>query len=99
MDKILVDQWNSLICFNQDQNTLKKIPHDIDIRNIYLAERDGQVITQDEVVDYKAGDIVLVLSKWYNDRNKQKVIIVTDVVAKDDVARWWNEINKEDETC
>lgn len=97
MDKLLVNQWNDVICFDQEHNALKNAPNDIDIRSIYLAEKDGQVITQNEVVDYKAGDIILVLSKWYKDHNKQKIIVVTDAVAKDDITRWWNEINKEDE--
>ena len=97
MDKLLVNQWNNVICFDQEHNALKNTLNDIDIRSIYLAEKDGQVITQNEVVDYKAGDIILVLSKWQKDYNKQKIIVVTDVVAKDDITRWWNEINKEDE--
>lgn len=97
MDKILVDRWNDVVCFDQDQNTLKKVPHDLDIRSIFLAEKDGQVITESEVVDYKTGDMILILSKWCKDHNMQKVVIVTDIVAKDDITRWWNEINKEDE--
>ena len=97
MDKLLVNQWNDVICFDQEHNALKNAPNDIDMRSIYLAEKDGQVITQNEVVDYKAGDIILVLSKWYKDHKKQKIIVVTDVVAKDDITRWRNEINKEDE--
>lgn len=97
MDKLLVNQWNDVICFDLERNALKNALNDIDIRSIYLAEKDGQVITQNEVVDYKAGDIILVLSKWHKDQNKQKIVVVTDVVAKDDITRWWNEINKEDE--
>lgn len=97
MDKLLVNQWNDVVCFDQEHNVLKNTPNDIDIRSIYLAEKDGQVITQNEVVDYEAGDIILVLSKWYKDNNKQKIIVVTDAVAKDDITRWRNEINKENE--
>ena len=97
MDKLLVNRWNDVICFDQEHNALKNTLNDIDIRSIYLAEKDGQVITQNEVVDYKAGDIILILSKWCKNNNKQKIIVVTDAVAKDDITRWWNEINKEDE--
>lgn len=45
MDKLLVNRWNDVICFDQEHNALKNTLNDIDIRSIYLTEKDGQVIT------------------------------------------------------
>lgn len=67
------------------------------MRTVFVADKDGQAISENEVVDFKAGDVILTLSRWKNDKNNLKIIIVTDIVAKDDITRWYNEMMKEDE--
>ena len=97
MDKLLVNQFGEIMCFDQDQNTLKQIPYGIEVRTVFVADKDGQAISENEVVDFKAGDIILTLSRWKNDKRVSKIIVVTDIVAKDDVNRWYNEMIKENE--
>ena len=97
MDKLLVNQFGEIMCFDQDQNALKQIPYDIEVRTVFVADKDGQAISENEVVDFKAGDIILTLSRWKNDKRVSKIIVVTDIVAKDDVNRWYNGMIKEDE--
>lgn len=97
MDKLLVNQFGEVMCFDQDQNALKQIPYDIEVRTVFVADKDGQAISENEVVDFKAGDVILTLSRWKNDKRVSKIIVVTDIVAKDDVNRWYNEMIKEDE--
>lgn len=97
MDKLLVNQFGKIMCFDQDQNALKQIPYGIEVRTVFVADKDGQAISENEVVDFKAGDVILTLSRWKNDKNNLKIIIVTDIVAKDDITRWYNEMMKEDE--
>ena len=97
MDKLLVNQFGEVMCFDQDQNALKQIPYDIEVRTVFVADKDGQAISENEVVDFKAGDIILTLSRWKNDKRVSKIIVVTDIVAKDDVNRWYNEMIKENE--
>lgn len=71
---------------------LKKVSKDIYVENIFVADKDGQVITETEVVNYNAGDIIIAVAKWVNGKNRQqKVIVFTDKAASDDLARWYNE--------
>ena len=97
MDKLLVNQFGEVMCFDQDQNALKQIPYGIEVRTVFVADKDGQAISENEVVDFKAGDIILTLSKWKNDKLNPKIMVVTDIVAKDDITRWYNEMMKKDE--
>ena len=97
MNKLLVNRFGEVMCFDQDQNALKQIPYNIEVSTAFVADQDGQAISENEVVDFKAGDVILTLSRWKNDKNNLKIIVVTDIVAKDDITRWYNEIMKEDE--
>lgn len=67
------------------------------MRTVFVADKDGQAISENEVVDFKAGDIILTLSRWKNDKLNPKIMVITDVVAKDDINRWYNEMMKKDE--
>ncbi len=92
MDKLLVNRVGDIMCYDTDNNALKTIPSSIDVRNLFVADKDGQAISYDEVVDYKAGDVIITLSRWTNDKLNSKVIVITDIVAKDDLTRWYNEV-------
>ena len=64
MDKLLIDQYGNAILYKVDTNSIKNISDNFECRTIYIAQQDGQIITEEEVIDYKLGDIVLILSKY-----------------------------------
>lgn len=100
MDKLLVNKYQDSILFNEETNSIVELPSDIDCRTCFVAQNDGQVISTTEVVDYKAGDVIFILS-FYEEITKQwlnKIIVSNDVVAKDDIIEWYNSPKKKDET-
>ena len=64
---------------------------------LFYIKQDGQIITEEEVIDYKLGDIVLILSKYDTISSKWnlKPIVCSDDFAKDDLIRWSKEDNKQ----
>lgn len=97
MDKLLIDQYGNAILYKVDTDSIKNISDNFECRTIYIAQQDGQVITEEEVIDYKLGDIVLILSKYDSISNKWnlKPIVCSDAFAKDDLIRWNKEDNKQ----
>lgn len=97
MDKLLIDQYGNAILYKVDTNSIKNISDDFECRTMYVAQQDGQVITEEEVIDYKSGDIVLILSKYDSISSKWalKPIVCSDAFAKDDLIRWSKEDNKQ----
>lgn len=97
MDKLLIDQYGNAILYKVDTNSIKNISDNFECRTMYVAQQDGQVITEEEVIDYKLGDIILILSKYDSISNKWtlKPIVCSDAFAKDDLIRWSKEDNKQ----
>lgn len=97
MDKLLIDQYGNAILYKVDTNSIKNISDNFECRTIYIAQQDGQIITEEEVIDYKLGDIVLILSKYDTISSKWnlKPIVCSDAFAKDDLIRWNKEDNKQ----
>lgn len=97
MDKLLIDQYGNAILYKVDTNSIKNISDDFECRTMYVAQQDGQVITEEEVIDYKSGDIVLILSKYDSISSEWtlKPIVCSDAFAKDDLIRWSKEDNKQ----
>lgn len=96
MEKILYNVYGDAVCYNTDTNTISEVHNEnIDVRSIIFAKQDGQAITSDEVVDYKAGDIVLLLKSYGREPNN-KIVIINDVVGKYDIEQWYNEVTKKD---
>ncbi len=95
MDKLLINQYGNAILYKVDTNSLENIS-DAECRTVYIAQQDGQVITEEEVIDYKQGDVILVLSKYDSVSSKWtlKPIVCSDAFAKDDLIRWSKEDNK-----
>lgn len=94
MEKILINNYGEAIGFNVDANTITTKLINIDC-NIYRADSDGQVITTDEVIDVKAGEFVLVCTKWDNDKNVVKVVVISDPAAIHDLGEWYQyELSK-----
>lgn len=97
MDKLLINQYGNAILYKVDTNSIKNISGVFECRTIYIAQQDGQVITEEEVIDYKSGDIVLILSKYdsVSDKWTLKPVVCSDAFAKDDLIRWSKEDNKQ----
>lgn len=97
MDKLLIDQYGNAILYKVDTNSIKNVSDNFECRTMYVAQQDGQVITEEEVIDYKLGDIVLILSKYDSISSKWtlKPIVCSDAFAKDDLIRWSKEDNKQ----
>ena len=91
MDKLLIDQYGNAILYKVDTNSIKNVSDNFECRTMYVAQQDGQVITEEEVIDYKLGDIILILSKY----DTIRPIVCSDAFAKDDLIRWSKEDNKQ----
>lgn len=73
----------------KDDNCFKTVTkrYDCTSRNLYKARVDSQVITEDEVLDIKAGSIVMACPFYSRKEEKQicKVVIVNDPTAAYDI--------------
>lgn len=98
MDKLLIDQYGTKTLYNTETNSIKTTPSDFDVRSAFFAEQDGQIITETEVVDYNAGDLILYFVYWNGVDYDTKVVICTDIVAKDDISRWFKSLTKKIES-
>lgn len=95
MEKILINNYGEAIGFNVDANAITTKLINIDC-NIYRADSDGQVITTDEVIDVKAGEFVLVCTRWDNNKNVVKVVVISDLAAIHDLGEWYQyELSKQ----
>lgn len=94
MDKLILSNYGDKILYNTETNSIKSTPIALDVNVAFFATEPGQVITNTEVVDYNKGDLVLRLTKWNGSAYDTKVIICTDIVAKDDIERWFKSTNE-----
>lgn len=98
MDKLLVNSYGDSTLYNCDENRIKELPYSkqLYMNDVYLATEPGQVITSTEVVDYNAGDIVILIY-YYNKENKRvdKVLVSSDPFVVDDVRTLESEIKDE----
>ena len=67
---------------------------DFDIRCAFFAEQPGQVVTDTEVVDYNKGDLILHFVNQNGVDYDSKVVVCTDLIAKDDISRWFKSLTK-----
>lgn len=100
MEKLLVGEYGDLILFDEENNSIVKKPESLECRSAFIAQNAGQVITSDEVVDYNAGEVVLILRAWHEStkKDKYKIVICSDLSAKDDLIEWRNSLIKQYET-
>lgn len=94
MDKLLIDKYGNKFLYDIETNSLKITPDDFDIRGAFFAEQPGQVVTDTEVVDYNKGDLILHFVNWNGTGYDSKVVVCTDLVAKDDISRWFKSLTK-----
>ena len=98
MDKLLIDQYGTKTLYNTETNSIKTTPSDFDVRCAFFAEQDGQIITETEVVDYNAGDLILYFVHWNGVDYDTKAVICTRIVDKDDISRWFKSLTKKTES-
>lgn len=94
MDKLLIDKYGNKFLYDVETNSLKITPNDLNIRCAFFAEQPGQVVTDTEVVDYNKGDLILHFVNWNGVDYVTKVVVCTDLVAKDDISRWFESLTK-----
>ena len=88
MEKYIVNQYGDVTKYNTDDNTVFYPKHDE--CTWHVINEDSQVISDEEVIDTKAGDVILVFTKWIaeDNRNIKKVIVLSDPMANHDVKEW-----------
>lgn len=88
MEKVLINNHGDYMIYDTQKNSLVNTSerYSLDRRLIRL-RTDGQVITQDEVIDVKAGDIVIPQSFYSKKEEKYicKVVIISDATASYDL--------------
>ena len=94
MDKLLIDKYGNKFLYDIETNSLKITPDDFDISCAFFAEQPGQVVTDTEVVDYNKGDLILHFVNWNGVDYDSKVVVCTDLIAKDDISRWFKSLTK-----
>ena len=52
MDKLLINQYGNAILYKVDTNSIENVSDNLECRTIYVTQQDGQVITEEEVIDY-----------------------------------------------
>ncbi len=97
MKKLLIDKYANLILFDESTNSIEELPEECDISTAFVAEEDGQAISRTEVVNYKAGDLVIVFRAYKKDNWLNKTVVCNDVFAKDDVVAWYKSLKTDNE--
>lgn len=90
MEKILINNYGKPIAFNTETNCISPGLNNIECR-LYVANNDGQVITNKEVIDVKKGEIILTTYSWENDEPTVKVVVISDNAAMHDIGEWYAE--------
>lgn len=98
MEKLLIDEYANIVLYDTENNALKQLPESVDLSSAFVADEGGQAISKTEVVDYKKGDLIIVLRSYVKDSNwLTKIVRCEDVFAKDDLLTWYNSFKKKDE--
>lgn len=90
MEKILVSSYDEFVKFNTDTNSIRPVSdgeYDTYLRSFVVASEDGQVISTDEVIDVKAGDLIFIFRIYDEElhRERQRILVVSDPTVKHDM--------------
>lgn len=90
MEKILVDKFGDITVYDTDDNAIRDkqvAKYERTIQAYTRVRKDGQVITPTQVIDVKAGDIVLTASYYdpKEETTKSSAIVVRDGTASYDI--------------
>lgn len=95
MEKILINKRGEAISFNTESNSITPMIDNITC-NLYQADKDGQVVTNNEVIDVKKGEFILYCRLWQEDKFITKAVIISDPTTIYDLNEWHKELNKQD---
>lgn len=87
MEKILIKR-DRIVVYDTDTNSMGYCsPAYVYSNEMYSPQKNGQVITQDQVINVNAGDIIIPLNYYSNKEHKEmtEVIVITDTVAAYDL--------------
>lgn len=90
MEKILVNSYGECIKFDTDTNSIRYVSdgeYNTYLRSFVVANEDGQVISTDEVIDVKAGDLIFIFRIYDEElhRERQRILVVSDPTVKHDM--------------
>lgn len=95
MEKILINKRGEAVSFNTESNSLTPMRDDTTCE-LYKVDKDGQVITQKEVIDVKKGEYVLHCRLWQETGFIAKTVIISDSATIYDLDEWYEkELNKQ----
>ncbi|YP_010509754.1 hypothetical protein OJM10_gp23 [uncultured phage cr105_1] len=95
MEKVLINKRGEAISFNTESNSITPMIDNITC-NLYLTNKDGQVVTNNEVIDVKKGEFILYCRLWLKDKYITKTVIISDPTTTYDLNEWYKELNKQD---
>lgn len=100
MEKIIINPWGDLTQFDTETNIVIKNQqsrYSFSIKDFCRVRSNGQVITDDEVIDVKAGDVVLSASVYSKkeEKYKAKVLVISDPTIAYDVEQLINYVNEQ----
>lgn len=95
MEKVLINKRGEAISFNTELNSITPMIDNITC-NLYQADKDGQVVTNNEVIDVKKGEFILYCRLWQEDKFITKTVIISDPTTIYDLNEWYKELNKQD---
>lgn len=94
MEKVLISKRGEAISFNTESNSITPMIDNITC-NLYQADKDGQVVTNNEVIDVKKGEFILYCRLWWVDKFVTKTVIISDPTTTYDLNEWYKELNKQ----
>ena len=84
MEKVLINNHGEYMIYDTQKNSLIGTSERYSLdRKLIRLRTDGQVITENEVIDVKAGDIVIPKSFYSKKEEKYicKVVVISDATA------------------
>ena len=94
MEKILINKRGEAVSFNTESNSITPMIDNTSC-SLYQADKDGQVITNNEVIDVKKGEFILHCRLWQGSRFITKTVIKSDPVTIYDLNEWYEKLNKQ----
>lgn len=94
MEKILINKRGEAVSFNTESNSITPMIDNTSC-TLYQADKDGQVITNNEVIDVKKGEFILHCRLWQENKFITKTVIISDPVTIYDLNEWYEKLNKQ----
>lgn len=100
MLKVLMNKYGDLYGFDAETNALINPAEVVHGVNIFVCNKDGQVISDTEVINFVEGDVIITVSVWDNEsrETRHKAVVISDKAAKADFEEFFNKANKKNGT-